>query len=483
MRVDISSCLLVLILGFNVTAVMSGRGSFSMPRVRLPVFKPPPPVYVPRLPEINPRLPQFNYRPPVYNPRPQEFNFRPPVSIPRLPQYKPPPPVSNSRLPEINPRLPQFNYRPPVYNPRPQEFNFRPPVSIPRLPQYKPPPPAFNGWLPEIKPRPPVSNSRLLEFKLRLPEFNFRPPVYNSRSPEFNFRPPASIPRRPEFKPPPPVSNSRLPEIKPRPQVSNSRRPASKRHHLEIDPELLELIFGLPASSPNPPAPDPTTSSPNPPASNPNSPASTPRPPVFHHPRLADKQNIQRVLADPDRFLCYRESALQLPAIQPEECQKPFDQNMSIILSCPPSVEGNVMWSRETNGSKVDILTADGDKGKKHIQDLDGRYSLLANKSLLIVRAAVSDAGRYFCNREAAGELTVMNSVAPKHHKHHDLMDEVSTVDYGILFLGLFAIAFLVVLLLTVCYGYRKQRNKGKRHVQEEMQDGLECQPRNEYSA
>ena len=93
-----------------------------------------------------------------------------------------------------------------------------------------------------------------------------------------------------------------------------------------------------------------------------------------------------------------------------EECQKPFDQNMSIILSCPPSVEGSVTWSRETNGSKVDILTADGDKGKKHIHDLDGRYSLLANKSLVILRAAVYDAGRYFCNSEAAGELTVMNS-------------------------------------------------------------------------
>lgn len=85
-------------------------------------------------------------------------------------------------------------------------------------------------------------------------------------------------------------------------------------------------------------------------------------------------------------------------------------EKQSIALPCPPSVEGNVTWSRETNGSKVDILTADGDKGKTDIHDLDGRYSLLANKSLLILRAAVSDAGRYFCNSKAAGELTMMNS-------------------------------------------------------------------------
>ena len=65
-------------------------------------------------------------------------------------------------------------------------------------------------------------------------------------------------------------------------------------------------------------------------------------------------------------------------------------------------------WSRETNGSKVDILSADGDKGKKHTRDLDGRYSLLPNKSLVILRAAVSDAGRYFCNSEAAVQLSVL---------------------------------------------------------------------------
>ncbi|XP_042068738.1 uncharacterized protein LOC102307092 isoform X4 [Haplochromis burtoni] len=82
-----------------------------------------------------------------------------------------------------------------------------------------------------------------------------------------------------------------------------------------------------------------------------------------------------------------------------------------ITLPCPHSVKGKkVRWSRESGGSRADILTADGDGDKKHINDPQNRYSSQADGSLFILRAAPSDSGRYFCNHEAAVELTVIPS-------------------------------------------------------------------------
>ncbi|XP_044028520.1 uncharacterized protein LOC122864862 isoform X2 [Siniperca chuatsi] len=87
-----------------------------------------------------------------------------------------------------------------------------------------------------------------------------------------------------------------------------------------------------------------------------------------------------------------------------------FEEKASISpLRCPHSVEGKVTWSREINGNKVDILTVDGDGDIRH-NDPGRRYSSLADKSLHIRRAAVSDTGRYFCNNEPAVELTVIPS-------------------------------------------------------------------------
>ncbi|XP_025758371.1 hemicentin-1 isoform X11 [Oreochromis niloticus] len=87
-----------------------------------------------------------------------------------------------------------------------------------------------------------------------------------------------------------------------------------------------------------------------------------------------------------------------------------FKEGTQLTLRCPHSVEGKVRWSRESGGSRADILTADGDGNIKHINDSQKRYSSLADRSLIIVRASVSDSGRYFCNHEAAVELTVIPS-------------------------------------------------------------------------
>lgn len=69
-----------------------------------------------------------------------------------------------------------------------------------------------------------------------------------------------------------------------------------------------------------------------------------------------------------------------------------------------------MIWSIEKGqGGKVDILTAGGDAGRSQSQDQGERYTSLADKSLHISRAVVSDSGRYFCN----GQLVVQLSVIP----------------------------------------------------------------------
>ncbi|XP_035848772.1 uncharacterized protein LOC116051726 isoform X2 [Sander lucioperca] len=86
------------------------------------------------------------------------------------------------------------------------------------------------------------------------------------------------------------------------------------------------------------------------------------------------------------------------------------EEKTQVTLRCPHSVEGYVTWSRERNGDKTDILTVNGDRLIKHIDDPGRRYSSLADKSLFIVKVVVSDSGRYFCNNEAAADLTVIPS-------------------------------------------------------------------------
>ena len=85
-----------------------------------------------------------------------------------------------------------------------------------------------------------------------------------------------------------------------------------------------------------------------------------------------------------------------------------IEEKKLAALPCPRAVEDKVTWSRETNGTRADILTVDGDREEKHIKN--GRFSSVADpfKSLYISSVTISDSGRYFCNDEAAAELTVI---------------------------------------------------------------------------
>ncbi|XP_042073204.1 uncharacterized protein LOC121813477, partial [Haplochromis burtoni] len=85
-------------------------------------------------------------------------------------------------------------------------------------------------------------------------------------------------------------------------------------------------------------------------------------------------------------------------------------EGTQLAVRCPYYLQGKVRWSRESGGSTADILTVDGDRSTKHISDPQKRYDSQADGSLIILRAAPSDSGRYFCNSYLAEELTVIPS-------------------------------------------------------------------------
>ncbi|KAM9738198.1 uncharacterized protein ACNS7B_013623 [Menidia menidia] len=80
----------------------------------------------------------------------------------------------------------------------------------------------------------------------------------------------------------------------------------------------------------------------------------------------------------------------------------------SITLHCGSSVQNKVTWSRERNGTKEDIIKCNGDSETKIIKDPQKHFSLLADKSLYILKLNVSYSGRYLCDNEPAVELTVI---------------------------------------------------------------------------
>ncbi|XP_047460304.1 uncharacterized protein LOC125019527 isoform X3 [Mugil cephalus] len=87
---------------------------------------------------------------------------------------------------------------------------------------------------------------------------------------------------------------------------------------------------------------------------------------------------------------------------------KVVEERQVVILHCRQPVKNKVTWSRERDGRKVDILTIDGDRDIKHIKDPKKRFISLADKSLVVFKADISDSGKYLCDDEEAVELTVI---------------------------------------------------------------------------
>ncbi|KAM8767578.1 uncharacterized protein AB9X84_006395 [Acanthopagrus schlegelii] len=131
-------------------------------------------------------------------------------------------------------------------------------------------------------------------------------------------------------------------------------------------------------------------------------------------------------------------------------------EKQSVSLSCPHYVVGEMTWSRETNGHRVDILTADVNWDKKHIPDPDRRYSSLVDKSLYIRSVTVSDSGRYFCDNEAAVQLTVIPPAAPH------LWQPVRLVIGGV---------FLIIMISITVTAWTEARQKQKRRATQREND------------
>ncbi|XP_045914053.1 uncharacterized protein LOC123976177 [Micropterus dolomieu] len=132
----------------------------------------------------------------------------------------------------------------------------------------------------------------------------------------------------------------------------------------------------------------------------------------------------------------------------------------SVTLPCPHPVEGKVTWSRERNGNRVDILTVDGDGDIRHIHDPLKRYSSSVDKSLHISNVTVSDTGTYFCNNEAAVELTVIQDLkttilstpaATSTAPSTPIVNTDRQLLYGVVFgIGAILLIFLIFLIFLV---------------------------------
>ncbi|XP_073715435.1 uncharacterized protein [Misgurnus anguillicaudatus] len=77
-----------------------------------------------------------------------------------------------------------------------------------------------------------------------------------------------------------------------------------------------------------------------------------------------------------------------------------------VILGCKH--EGKVVWSKDRNGTRVDILTAEKDEVTiKRFSIPLNRYGVLDDLSLHIKSVSVSDSGIYYCNATPTVNLIV----------------------------------------------------------------------------
>ncbi|KAL7868622.1 hypothetical protein SRHO_G00100060 [Serrasalmus rhombeus] len=83
----------------------------------------------------------------------------------------------------------------------------------------------------------------------------------------------------------------------------------------------------------------------------------------------------------------------------------------TVVLKCGRLTKGPVIWSRDTNGQRVDILTTHNGETTKHIADPDRRYGSSADLVLIIYGVSQSDAGRYDCSG-ATVELSVTSGTS-----------------------------------------------------------------------
>ncbi|KAL7868689.1 hypothetical protein SRHO_G00100730 [Serrasalmus rhombeus] len=152
----------------------------------------------------------------------------------------------------------------------------------------------------------------------------------------------------------------------------------------------------------------------------------------------------------------------------------------TVALKCGRLTKGPVIWSRDTNGQRVDILTTHNGQTTKHITDPDRRYGSRKDPVLIIYGVSQSDAGRYDCSG-ATVELSVTSGTAERtttttteasttegssERPFQDLWKVLTTVTVSCL------VALVLVLLSWICF--YKRKGYAVKHNQEHVYDSID---------
>ncbi|KAL6473776.1 hypothetical protein MHYP_G00173370 [Metynnis hypsauchen] len=133
-------------------------------------------------------------------------------------------------------------------------------------------------------------------------------------------------------------------------------------------------------------------------------------------------------------------------------------QGSSITLSCKNN--GIMTWEKGSGERrKSKILTAQYGKVTKYKRDLEDRYGVMANQSLIIKNLSPSDSGIYYCNSFPVAILIVspaqraeVSSDIPTTASAISSTSGVSVVETVLMFGGV-GMAALMFLLATVAAG------------------------------
>ncbi|XP_053092545.1 uncharacterized protein LOC128318740 [Pangasianodon hypophthalmus] len=130
-------------------------------------------------------------------------------------------------------------------------------------------------------------------------------------------------------------------------------------------------------------------------------------------------------------------------------------EGRDIILFCKN--EGSVSWDRRADGGRIHVFFVQDEKDTIVCHRGPDRFTVLADSSLLIKKASVSDSGIYYCNDSPVVNLTVTPSQESSTSTYTTASFRkptggVSGVERGLMFGGV-GLAGLVFLLATVAAG------------------------------
>ncbi|KAL6473455.1 hypothetical protein MHYP_G00170160 [Metynnis hypsauchen] len=130
-------------------------------------------------------------------------------------------------------------------------------------------------------------------------------------------------------------------------------------------------------------------------------------------------------------------------------------------LQCGEMSKGSVIWSRERDGRREDILTlVDGGGVIKHVNDIQKRYNFNRDdRSLMIIRVSSSDAGLYYWNSSAVCLTVTSGPTMTSQDKCDSRLEELNTRGFWI---ALPVVVGVVLLLALASLSTRKGLSERK---------------------